>query len=86
MKENVKTFWILKKSNWRYEFDVYRKPALRNVQIKSHCCIPSDTISSTFNRFLGRAPKISSEKHLREEIEYLIYFAKIDMVEKHYKR
>ena len=28
-----------KNNNGRYEFDVHRKPALTNVQIKPHSCI-----------------------------------------------
>ena len=54
----------------RFEFDV-NNFALTNVQIKPHCCIPSETITSTFKGFLARATKISSEKYLSEEIEYL---------------
>ena len=61
----------IKNNNGRYEFDVHRKPALTNVQIKPHSCIPPDTITSIFKGFLARATKICSEKYLREEIEYL---------------
>ena len=60
-----------KKNNGRYEFDVHSKPALTNVQIKPHSCMPPDTITSIFKEFLARATKICSEKYLREEIEYL---------------
>ena len=59
----------LKNNNGRYEFDVHRKPALTNVQIKSHSCIPPDTTTSIFKGFLASATKICSEKYLREEIE-----------------
>ena len=62
----------IKNNNGRYEFDVHRKPALTNVQIKPHSCIPPDTITSIFKGFLARATKICSEKYLRTEIEYLI--------------
>ena len=61
----------IKNNNWRYEFDVHRKPALTNVQIKPHSCIPPDTITSIFKGFLARANKICSEKYLWAEIEYL---------------
>ena len=60
--------------------------ALTNVHIKPHSCLPPDTITSIFKGFLARATKICSEKYLRVEIEYLIYFAKMDMIEKHCKR
>ena len=55
------------KNNGRYEFDVHRKPAPTNVQIKPHSCIPSGTIISIFKGFLLRAIKICSEKYLRME-------------------
>ena len=61
----------IKNNNGRYEFDVYRKPALTNVQIKPHSCILPHTITSIFKRFLARVTKICSEKYLRAEIQYL---------------
>ena len=61
----------MKTNNGRYEFDVHRKPALRNVQIKPHSCIPPDTITNIFKGFLTRATKICAEKCLRVETEYL---------------
>ena len=61
----------MKTNNGRYEFDVHRKPALRNAQIKPHPCILPDTITNIFKGFLTRATKICSEKCLRVETEYL---------------
>ena len=61
----------IKNNNGKYEFDVHRKLSLTNVQIKPHSCIPPDTITSIFKGFLVRAPKICSDKYLREEKEYL---------------
>ena len=60
-----------KNNNGRYEFDAHRKPALTNLQIKPHSCIPPGTITSIFKGFLARATKICSEKYLRTEIVYL---------------
>ena len=60
-----------KKNNGRYEFDVHRKQALTNVQIKPHSCIPPDTVTSMFKGFLARTTKICSEKYLRAKIEYM---------------
>ena len=54
----------IKNNNGRYEFDVHRKLALTNVQIKPHSCVPPDTITRMFKGFLGRATKICSEKYL----------------------
>ena len=78
----------IKNNKRRYEFDINRKPALTNVQIKPHYCIPPDTITSMFKGFLVRACKVCSEKYLRAEIEYLTVdiFPKMNMIEKHYKR
>ena len=61
----------IKDNNGRYEFDVHSEPALTNVQIKSHSCIPPDITTSIFKGPLARATKISSEKYLREELEHL---------------
>ena len=61
----------IKNNNGRYDFDLHCKPALMNVQIKPYTCIPPDTITSIFKRFLARATKICSEKYFRAEIEYL---------------
>ena len=60
----------LKKSNGRYEFDIYRKPALTGVQIKPESYIPSRLTTNIFKGFLARTSKIFSEKYLRTEIEY----------------
>ena len=59
----------IKNNNGRYEFDVHRKPALTNVQIKPHSCIPPGLITSMFKEFLARVTKICSEKYLKAEIE-----------------
>ena len=86
MKKNFLDIKI-KNNNGRYEFDVHCKPALTNLKIKPHSSIPPDTITSIFKGFLATATKICCEKYLRVEIEYLIiYFAKMDTIEKHYKR
>ena len=44
--------------------DVYRKPALMNVQIKPHSCIPPSTITRIFKEFLVRATKMCFENYL----------------------
>ena len=60
-----------KNNNGRHEFNVHRKQAITNVQIKPHSCIPPDTVTSICKGFLARATKICSGKYLKEEIEYL---------------
>ena len=51
----------IKNNNRRYEFDVHRKPALTNVQIKPHSCIPPDKVINIFKGFLARATITCSE-------------------------
>ena len=64
--------WHKNKDNKvKHEFDVYRKPAVTNVQIKPHSWLTSSTITSIFKGFLARATKIFSKKHLRTETDYL---------------
>ena len=62
----------IEKSNGRYEFDVHRKSALTNVQIKPHSCIPPDTIASIFKGFLARATKICPEKKRKHMVPTII--------------
>ena len=52
----------IKNKNGRYEFDVQCKPALTDIQIKSHSCIPLDAIISIFKGFFARATKTCYEK------------------------
>ena len=67
--------WHKNKDNKvKHEFDVYRKPAVTNVQIKPHSWLTSSTITSIFKGFLARATKVCSEKYLKGEIEWDIFF------------
>ena len=55
-----------------YDFKVYRKEAITNVQIKPNSCIDGKVIVGVFKGFLARAWRICSEKHRNEEFEFLI--------------
>ena len=55
----------------KYEFYFHSKPALTNVRIKPHSCIPSGTIANIFKGFLVRTTKTCSKNYLRAEIEYM---------------
>ena len=56
-----------------YDFTVYQKPAISNVQIKSHSNISSHITMAVFKGLLSRALKICSKKNiLNKEIEFLI--------------
>ena len=55
-----------------YDFKVYRKEAITNVQIKPNSCIDGKVIVGVFKGFLARAWRICSEKHRNEEFDFLI--------------
>ena len=63
---------IMNNSSGRYEFGVYRKEAITNVQIKNNSCIDPNITKGVFKGFLARAWRICSEQHRNEEIEFLI--------------
>ena len=63
---------IINNQNSTYEFKIYRKPAITNVQIKPNSCINPSIVNGVFKGFLSRASRICSEKHLPEEVEFLI--------------
>ena len=58
--------------NQSYDFAVYRKPAITNVQIKPHSNICPNIAVGVFKGFLSRALHICSESYLAQEIEFLI--------------
>jgi predicted GIY-YIG superfamily endonuclease len=55
-----------------YEFQIHRKDAITNVQIKPNSNINPSIITGVFKGFLCRAKRICSEKHLTHEIDFLI--------------
>ena len=55
----------------QYEFNVYRKNAITNVQVKPDSCHDPRTQKGIFRGFIHRAFAICSEKHLHGEIEFL---------------
>ena len=63
--------------NQSYDFAVYRKPAITNVQIKPHSNICPNIAMGVFKGFLSRALHICSENY----IEFLInVFAENEIV------
>ena len=62
---------IKSKSNQSYDFAVYRKPAITNVQVKPHSIIRPNTAMGVFKGFLSRALHICSENYLAQEIGFL---------------
>lgn len=55
-----------------YDFAIYRKPAITNVQIKSLANIFPNIIMGVFQEILSQALHICSQKYLGQEIKILI--------------
>ena len=55
-----------------YSYNVYRKPAITNVQVKPHSGHDPKILKGIFIGFINRAHKICSEQHLNDEIEFLV--------------
>ena len=56
----------------KYDFKVFRKKAITNVQLKPNSCHDPKILNGVFKGFVHRAHKICSEHHLKDEIEFLI--------------
>ena len=56
----------------RYEFDVFRKEAIRNVQVKPESSHDPRVLRGVFKSFIDRALKICSPNFFNKEIEFLI--------------
>ena len=55
----------------KYTFNVYRKEAITNVQIKTNSSVPPNLIYGVFKGFLSRAKRVCSSKNLNQEFEFL---------------
>ena len=55
----------------RYEFDIYRKEAITNVQVKPNSCHDPRTLQGIFKGFVHQAFKICSKNYLEKELEFL---------------
>ena len=55
-----------------YDFKIFRKPAITNVQIKSNSNMAPNVSVSVFKGFLSGAYKICSECYTDKEIQFLI--------------
>ena len=56
----------------RYEFSIYRKEAITNLQILPTSSVDPSTVTGVFKGFLTRAHRICSPQCLQEEIDFLI--------------
>ena len=62
---------ITNNGSGKYEFAVYRKPAITNVMIKPTSAIDPKIAPGVFKGFLARAFRICSENQLQDEINFL---------------
>ena len=55
-----------------YDFKIFRKPAITNVEIKSNSNMSPNVYASVFKGFLSRVYKICSKRYIDEEIQFLM--------------
>ena len=72
----------MNKGTGKYEFDVYRKAAITNVQVKPNSSHDPKILRGIFKGFLKRANTICSTNYREKEIEFLVEV----FVENGYKR
>ncbi|XP_065681452.1 uncharacterized protein LOC136095131 [Hydra vulgaris] len=63
---------IINNTQGKYEFKVYRKDAITNIQIKLHSNHDPKILKAIFKGYTHRAYSISSKNHLKDEINFLI--------------
>ena len=56
----------------KYEFKVFRKAAITNVQVKPNSCHDPKIMAGIFKGFIHRAHRICSDQFLEEELEFLV--------------
>ncbi|XP_004206267.3 uncharacterized protein LOC101237111 [Hydra vulgaris] len=55
-----------------YEFQIHRKEAITNIQLKPNSNINPNIITGVFKGFLCRAKRLCSQKYLKQEIDFPI--------------
>ena len=59
---------IVNNTKGKYEFKVYRKEAITNIQIKPHSNYDPKILSAIFKGYVYRSYSICSDSHLQDEI------------------
>ena len=62
---------VINNSTGKYEFDVYRKNAITNVQVKPKSCHDPRVLQGIFKGFVHRAMIICSDKYIKDELAFL---------------
>ena len=63
---------IINDKSGSYKFNVHRKDAITNVQIKPNSSIDPSIVRGVFKGFMKRANRICSPEYLHEEMEFLV--------------
>ena len=63
---------VLNNQRGRYEFDIYRKNAITNIQIKPSSAHDPKVLDGIFKGFVHRAMTLCSEKFIEHELQFLI--------------
>ena len=58
--------------NGKYQFEVFRKDAITNVQVKPNSSHDPKVLCGIFKGFIHRAYRICSEAYLDKEVEFLV--------------
>ena len=56
----------------KYDFEVFRKKAITNIQIKPSSSHDPKILHGIFKGFVHRAHKLCSEHYLKDEVEFLV--------------
>lgn len=63
---------IINKKTGKYEYNIHRKTAITNIQVKSTSCHDPKTINGIFKGFIHRALKICSDNYVDLEMQFLV--------------
>ena len=71
MKNKELAFLDVNIKKGQYDFNIFRKNAITNVQVKTESCRDLVIQKGIFRGFIHRVFSICSKKHLNEEIDFL---------------
>ena len=63
---------IINTKNGKYDFNIYRKEAITNVQIKTTSSHNPKILEGVFKGFIHRAFNLCSQNYIEQEIEFLV--------------
>ena len=77
---NFLNITIINNTKGRYEFKVYRKEPITNIQIKPHSNHDPKILSAIFKGYVHRAYSICSDSHLQDEMRLIYVFNKENLL------